>query len=262
MQNEPPAGDSIPGVGYKLGDADCGRGIPQVLDVISKLAEAGIPSVVVGARAVIYYGAKRIPDDWELCVPDRFFEKATAMFTSAPLNEKYYPWPKILPQPGTNIHTYPRFTLKGVNFFFYISPAFEHRIDCDPQKCESSKLGVPYPKLEVFVQSLLETQRWLDLQNVVDGMNLTEEWGHDHLEFSGAGLEDYFREKNKRILESIPEGIPDLITMLPHPDLKAQWQKIVRNKEKRIGFKLPKDKYETRFRIKGSGDPRLRDREV
>lgn len=109
------------------------------------------------------------------------------------------------------------------------------------------------------MQGLLETQRWLDLENVVDGMNLTEEWGHDHLDFSRTGLEDYFREKNKRILETLPDGTPDLITMLPHPDLKGQWQKIIRNNEKRIGFKLRNQKYETRFQIKGSANRTPRD---
>lgn len=255
--DEPPAGKAIPGLGYKSGEASCGRGVQQALDVIGELAKAGIPSVVVGVRALLYYGARRAPKYWEICVPDHLYEKATDMFAAAPLNEKYDPWPKIMPQPGTMIHAYPCFTLKGVNFFFYISPAFENRADCDPEKCEKSKLGVPYPKLELFAQGLLETQRFHDLENLVDGMNLTEEWGNEHLDFSGAGLEDYVKEKNRRIRESLPDSA--IFGMGLCPDLKAQWQKMVRNKEKRIGTELPKEKYETRFRIRGWGDPRLRE---
>lgn len=264
MFEDPPAGDSIPGVGFKRGEKDCGRGVPQALNIISELAEAGIPSVVVGARALLYYGAKRAPMSWEICVPDDLFDKATTLFSSAPLDDKYDSWPKAMPQPGTLLHSYPRFTLKGFNFFFWFSPAFEYRASdfCgNPDKCEKSKLGVPYPKLEVFAQSLLDTQLFHDLENLVDGMNLTEEWGDEHLDFSGTGLEEYIREKKRRFAETAPkEGM--WFGMGPCKDLKVRWQKIVRNKEKRVVPKLPAELYETRFRIRGSGDPRLRDRQV
>jgi hypothetical protein len=261
---EPPAGSAIPGLGSKPGAANCGRGIKEALDVIGELTQAEIPSVVVGPRALVYYGAKRAPKFWDICVPDHLHGKATAMFASESLSEKYDSWPRIMPQGGTMIHSYSCFTLKGVNFFFYISTTFDHRVSCDPEKCEMSKLGVPYPKLELFAQSLLETNRFHDLENLVDGMNLTEEWGDEHLNFSLDGLKEYAKEKNKRIRETLPESDTKMSTfgMAVCPNPLALWQKLVRNKEKRIGIELPKEKYETRFRIRGSGDPRLRDRQV
>ena len=74
-------------------------------------------------------------------------------------------------------------------------------------------------------------------------------------------LEAYVEEWNKRLPESLPDR--HLREMGVCQDLKARWQNVVRNKEKRIGIKLPKEKYETRFRIKGWGDPRsLENREV
>ncbi|KAI1106980.1 hypothetical protein F4804DRAFT_256412 [Jackrogersella minutella] len=38
----------------------------------------------------------------------------------------YEPWVKIQPQIGSLKHTYPEFTLKGVNLFFFIVPAFQY----------------------------------------------------------------------------------------------------------------------------------------
>lgn len=39
-----------------------GHGIDEILDVINQLSAAGIPSCVVGVRALRYYGAARITD--------------------------------------------------------------------------------------------------------------------------------------------------------------------------------------------------------
>lgn len=194
-------------------------------------------------------------------MPTDSFEKATALFTSAPLNARYEPWINVMPQPRSLIHTYPHFTLKDVNFFFFIMPAFEYRIDCDPEKCERSHMGVPYPKLEHFAQSLLDTQQYADLDDLVDGMNLTEEWGEKYLDLDKQGEAEYIKEKNRKILASVDlEANPAAImmTLVQRPvDKRAKWVRSVRNKARRINDELPKDKYETRFRIKGRGDPRL-----
>jgi hypothetical protein len=192
-------------------------------------------------------------------VPTDLFDKANAMFTTEPLNEKYEPWVPVTPQLRSLIHTYPRLTLKGVNFFFFIMPAFERFIDCDPAKCERSENGIPYPKLEYFAQSLLDIQHYADLSDLVDGMNLDETWDEKHLDLDKPAEAEYIREKNKMILESAgdrPNAI--LLALAKKPDHRSMWLRIVRNKGRRINDELPKHKYETRFRIVGSGDPRLK----
>jgi hypothetical protein len=45
----------------KPGELEYGRGVTQTLDVINMLAVHGIPSCVVGAFALVYYGAHRVP---------------------------------------------------------------------------------------------------------------------------------------------------------------------------------------------------------
>lgn len=37
--------------------------------------------------------------------------------------------------------------------------------------------GLPFPRLDVLAQSLIEIMEYVDLADLVDGMNLTEEWG-------------------------------------------------------------------------------------
>ena len=50
---------------------------------------------------------------------------------------------------------------------------------------ERSLNGLPYPQLEVFAPSLLDTLDSVDLEDLVDGMNLTEQWGIENLDLSG-----------------------------------------------------------------------------
>jgi hypothetical protein len=45
----------------KAGEADCGRGVDEALDVINAVESSGIPCCVVGAKALVYYGAHRVP---------------------------------------------------------------------------------------------------------------------------------------------------------------------------------------------------------
>lgn len=45
----------------KPGEADCGRGVDQALEVINALESHGISCCVAGTKALIYYGAHRVP---------------------------------------------------------------------------------------------------------------------------------------------------------------------------------------------------------
>src|SRR5690606_13970835 len=45
----------------KAGEADCGRGVDEAFGVTSALESSGIPCCVVGAKALVYYGAHRVP---------------------------------------------------------------------------------------------------------------------------------------------------------------------------------------------------------
>lgn len=123
-------------------------------------------------------------------------------------------------------------------------------------------MNIPFPKLKLLAQSLLDTQRQLDLTNLVYGMDLSEEWGEDHLDLDKPGELEYAKEKNEKLIKLCGETLGIVLRLRETPmDLRQQWQKIVRGKWRRINIEQPQDLYNTRFRMKGSGDPRLRERQ-
>lgn len=203
-------------------------------------------------------------------MPTASFDTAKTLFTTPPLSEKYDLWHPVLPTAGSLAHTYPRFTLKGINFFFILTPSFECNIACRPEDFERSPRGVPYPKLEVFAQSLIDTQQWADLADLVDGMDLCEIFGEWNLLFTvneevNPEVVEYIREKNARITAAF-EGTgmsPVLARLSERPKPWELWMRILRNKTRRINEELPRERYLTRFRKVDSPDPReIPDREV
>ncbi len=129
-----------------------------------------------------------------------------------------------------------------------------------------SPRGVPYLHLDDFAQSLLETQQYADLADLVDGMDLHQLYGELTLGFwITPGLAEYYKEKNKRIMAAFKgTGMsPVLARLNENPKLWDRWLRIVNTKEKRINDELPREMYLTRFRKVGSLDPRqIPDREV
>ncbi|KAK3308353.1 uncharacterized protein B0T15DRAFT_105873 [Chaetomium strumarium] len=236
-----------------LGDRSCGSGVPEVLDVIRTLESREIPNCVTGARALVYYGAGRVAQDWEVAVPDELFHKAKVLFSESPQYELLKP---AMPQPRSLIHTYPLFKLKGAGFSFFLVPASEPHVSCEPAVCERSHNGIPYPKLEHFAQSLLDTQKYADLEDLVDGMDLDEAWGEANLQLDQVPS-DYINHKNTLICQSLP-GLPGLVASLSTiPDARREWMRTVQGKRSRMVPKYPHEKYATRFRLKGSPDPRM-----
>ncbi|KAI0595513.1 hypothetical protein F4775DRAFT_568649 [Biscogniauxia sp. FL1348] len=241
-----------------------GRGILEILDVIKRLEEVEITCCVVGGNALIYYGVPRVGEEWLLCIQTDRFEEAVAVFTREPLSDIFEPAPQILPQVGSLLHTYPHLKRKDVNFRIYLLPSSEYFVsDLDPSKIERSRLDVPYPKLEYFAQGLIDTQKWAELEALVDGMDLTEEWGDKNLDLQKPGEIEYAKRKNEKIrasLEQFPDSIPSTLRVTPR-DVRERYLKIVRNKKRRIDIlATDKDKYLTRYRKKGSPDPRYRNR--
>ncbi|KAK3899652.1 hypothetical protein C8A05DRAFT_17938 [Staphylotrichum tortipilum] len=250
----------------KPGEPDSGRGVNEALDVINTLALHDIHSCVVGAKALVYYGAHRVPMCWDICVPTASFDAAKTLLTRAPLSQKYDLWHHTTPTLGSLAHTYPHFTLKGINFYFILTPSSDCNIACEPAQFDRSPRGVPYPRLELFAQSLLDTQQYADLADLVDGMDLEESWGEQHLRFKVTPLlVEYIRGKNERITASY-EGIginPVPARLSETPKLRERWRRIVGTKARRINDELPRERHLTRFRKVGSPDPReITDREV
>lgn len=61
----------------------------------------------------------------------------------------------------------------------------------DPANFEFGQTGIPFPKLEVFAQSLLDTSNLVDLEDLIDDMNLSTAWGEEHLDLDGTTEVDW-----------------------------------------------------------------------
>lgn len=119
---------------------------------------------------------------------------------------------------------------------------------------------MPYPKLHVYAQSLLDTGNRLDLQNLVDGMSLTESWGEKNLNLEGTPDRDWLMWRASLLGNAnYPEWCdkPEL-----GPKKRDIWYRMASSdaKRRRQGWKF-KEHYETIFRKRGSRDPRVLDRD-
>ncbi|WEW60956.1 hypothetical protein PRK78_006444 [Emydomyces testavorans] len=240
-----------------------GHGTPEVLEITKILENAGICCCLVGISALKYYGAWRVRHDWEICVPTDMLEKASQIFKSEPHCQTYETCAPNIPQISSLLHTFPRFKIKGVYLYFVILPAEDAHLNCVPSNIERSQTGLPYPKLSVFAQSLLETYDEVALTDLVDGMNLTEEWGSENLDLAGTTDGSYALLKNEKIRASVPPTEDTYLLELPRrPGSKRTiWERIVSTKERRMGIELPKEHYATRFYARCFGDPRLQKRD-
>ena len=123
-------------------------------------------------------------------------------------------------------------------------------------------MGIPYPKLAIFAQSLLDTVDMVGLSDLIDGMNLTEDWGAENLDLTGTNDVSWALAKNEKIRASVPLTMGSLFFEVDEGPLKTKelWEQMVRTKKKRIGQEFGPD-HITRFRVLGDEDPRLKKRQ-
>lgn len=195
-------------------------------------------------------------------MPDADFSKAEFLFRSGPHSEDYMSipcWPYH--QVGSLQHIYPRFKRAGINFRFVLVPEWDVHFKCHPANFQLSSNGLPYPKLDILMQSLLDTQDKLSLVDLIDGTDVSEQWGVDHLNLDGATDLEWAKKKNKMIVEAnggnayTALGVPT-----QHILRKPLWEMLVRNKGARRGWKQPETLFATQYRLHGSPDPWTQDR--
>ena len=159
---------------------------------------------------------------------------------------------------------FPRFKCKGTYLFFYLVSSQYCHFDCKPANLERSGNDLPYPKLEIFTQSLLDTCDRLALTDLVDGMNLSEEWGKNALSLSGLTDAAWMQWNCDKIIAyeklRCPDEMIDDNYVATGFNKREIWEKITRGKQHRCGFKYPTELYATRFRAHNSPDPRTLDR--
>ncbi|KAM5444452.1 hypothetical protein MaudCBS49596_008011 [Microsporum audouinii] len=226
----------------------------QITAIVATLQDAGICCCFVQEYALIYYGARRNAHDRVLCIPDSQLERAVEVFTSnRDILEPCGPLP--LRRSGSLDHKYPRFKAVGRTDFWLLLPASYCHITCEPDSIEWSQGRLPYPKLHVYVQSLIDTKNKVDLADLVDGMDLTEDWGMKYLNLEGNTDTEWLENLVQRLKEDGPKDRFMFVFPQPMPRLKI-WKEFVETKQSRMGWKYSSELYATRFRRYGSKDPR------
>ncbi|KAF5551070.1 hypothetical protein FMEXI_3553 [Fusarium mexicanum] len=212
-----------------------GHGTDDALAVTRILEAADIPCCMVGTSALIFYGAARVRNDWEICVPAHLIDKAVALLQSEPHSATYHvakPWDT----PSSSlIHTWHRFKHCETNFSFVLVPDRDVHIVCEPSNFTRSLRGLPYPKLDVFIQSCLDSGDELQLCDVIDGTDLPEEWGEENLELDGTNDVEWAIEANERGRKSKNEKFANWCTFpINRKCRRAMWQSYVRTKKDRL----------------------------
>ncbi|KAI9729157.1 MAG: hypothetical protein M1834_007064 [Cirrosporium novae-zelandiae] len=247
--------------GEKLASCD-GHGTLDILKITRILEEAGIPCCLVGTSALRYFGVNRLRE-WYICIPTAQLDIASSLLKSDPYANDYTPFePLRVLRLYSLLHTYPRFKCNDISLWFQLIPSQDCHIDCKPSNFERSRMGLPYPKLDIYAQSLLDTYDLVSLHDLVDGMNLSEEWGNEHLDLSGTNDTTWAAQKNELIRAAVPSGDYSCLYELSTTAFsrKETWEVAVRGKEHRLGIKYPKKLFLTRFRLHNDSDPRLSDR--
>lgn len=189
-----------------------------------------------------------------LCVEDDKLETASTLIAAAQHLLKPFR-PSAMKPSGTIDHHFPRFKFLGFRCFFHIVPGWAHRMPCSPDSIELSRKSLPFPKVEVFAQSLLETMNRVDLVDLIDGMDLTYAWGVEHLDLEGR-TDTEWAERRLQFHDQCDEWPPTFLRKDGKPKLDI-WHQVAspESKARRRGHKaLPRD--ETRFRWVGQKDPR------
>ena len=196
-----------------------------------------------------------------MCVPTELVDKAANLCRVQ--HKTFEPFrPSALSRPRGMEHLYPRFKFVGLALFFILMSSQACHLPCDPEHIEHSQTGLPYPKLHVFAQSLLDTGNLVDLDDLVDGMNLTMERGEANLELEGTMDAEWGRWRADT-LHGGKAGADEIPRWCSKPGKRRDmWEEVVSPKAKKARQRhklLPIN--DTRFWQHGQCDPRLRKRE-
>ncbi|KAF2818209.1 hypothetical protein CC86DRAFT_169790 [Ophiobolus disseminans] len=234
--------------------ASCGgHGTFEIRNVTQLLEQSLIPCCVVGVSALMFYGVPRLRD-WEICVPMAKVNEAVNMLSQH--NEYIKTSERRVPQPLSLAHTYIWFQGSMVDYEFCLVPSTHARIPIGKCAVWRSPNGVPYAPLKELVQSYLDIHDLVSLCDIVDGANLSYEWGKLHLNLDGDTDMDWAQQRNAELMG--PEGNFDsslLCSAFPTAQVRKAllWQKTTVEKKQRLEqMMLPKESFETRYMLKGS----------
>lgn len=93
----------------------------------------------------------------------------------------------------------------------------------------------------------------LELCDVIDGTNVSEEWGEQNLDLEGINDVEWAKEKNKR--GKAFDGKLMAFARDGRKSKREMWQSLVRTKKDRLDWTKPEDVFITQYRVIGVPDP-------
>ncbi|KAL4796540.1 hypothetical protein BDV19DRAFT_378057 [Aspergillus venezuelensis] len=209
-----------------------------------------ITCCIVQIFALIYSRVPRVSN----------YERSIALFNSRP-NILTPCGPLPLSSPNEMNHKYPRFKVPGRIIFWQLVPGNYMHFECKPENIEWN-LGM-YFSFNFTHERAIDVKDDVELVDLIDGQNLTPEWGEENLDLEGTTDTEWLEEYYQSLCaEWRAEGKPAEFVFLdpaPMPRRKT-WDFLVKNenKRRRLGWKYPAERYATRYRKHGSVDPRTR----
>ncbi|EEP79008.1 predicted protein [Uncinocarpus reesii 1704] len=209
-------------LGYAEDKPVHGNGVKEMAPIVELLENAGVSCCMVAEPALIYYGAGRV---------------MTVFLPGA----SHIQWIVCVPVDKLVQATEIMLQHNGV---------------LEPYRASALR------RLSVYAQSLLETLNLVDLDDLVDGMDLTTEWGETNLKLDGTAdaawgrwRADFLNNGEKAEDGDIPQWC------FNPPNLLEIWQETTspEAKQHRQGWKYH-PRMATRFRRHNQKDPRLRTR--
>ena len=194
-----------------------------------------------------------------LCVADGQYHDAVELFKAH--SEMFK---SVEPSPVRSVRMmvqlYPRFKLIDTTDFWVILPASYAHISCEPSAIEHSLGGLPYPTLKNYAECLLDTQNGTDLEDLIDAQDLSEGWGEENIDLE-CDIDVEWAKEQLQTQRKVHGDVISPLSVRPRPR-RVDWQRLVRNKVPRLGFKRSPATHATRWRRHGSGDPRRRQRNL
>ncbi|KAJ5263256.1 hypothetical protein N7478_010861 [Penicillium angulare] len=250
---------------YSNGSAsNRGHGTDDTLAVTRILEQYGIPCFLVGTAALVFNGTDRVrmlkvirlvSQDREICVPTELVSQAAEILQSEPYAAQYRlikPWPHYYSL--SLYHMYHRLKSREIDHYFFLVPSIDMYIDYVPSNFTRSFRGLPYPKLDVSIKSCLDTCYMVQLCDVIDDTNVSEEWEEKGLNIKGTNDVEWAREKNKRGEEFGGMTTYAMFAWGGRRDKREMWRLLVRTKEDRLDWTKLKDIFITQYCIIGDPD--------
>ncbi|KIM35677.1 hypothetical protein M413DRAFT_449627 [Hebeloma cylindrosporum] len=186
--------------------------MPRVLPIISSIMDkTGVLWCLVGDILLSYYRVPKIMGDIEICVPFQDLAKVRETFNGK--SDFCFPFRPGRSYYNRHLAQYPRFKINGMHQCFFLVPDSHYRVNSQAFNdiIHLPHVGFPLLPLPHYVRGLAEIAASdrnalsirVQLEFLIDGMDIDEEWCDEYLDGSG---QEYVKSKCTRNAKKLRMG--------------------------------------------------------